>query len=176
MGTTTKTEPTVGRNRARESGPETELDEEREQQYDLLTAAIIGAAVGAGITLLLRRGPSGRRPVGPLVRYAGRGAALAGLAGMEGAKWAGSRGLEGARLAGDRAVEGARWAAPHAKRGFRTAVDRGGELVDRIPVDDVVEQVREYVDTARGAINDVVQDELNDLRKAVRRQRKRIGI
>jgi gas vesicle protein len=166
----------VGRNRARESGPETELDEEREQQYDLLTAAIIGAAVGAGITLLLRRGPSGRRPVGPLVRYAGRGAALAGLAGMEGAKWAGSRGLEGARWAGDRAVEGARWAAPHAKRGFRSAVDRGGELVDRIPVDDVVEQVREYVDTARGAINDVVQDELNDLRKAVRRQRKRIGI
>jgi hypothetical protein len=166
----------VGRNRARESGPETELDEEREQQYDLLTAAIIGAAVGAGITLLLRRGPSGRRPVGPLLRYAGRGAALAGLAGMEGAKWAGSRGLEGARWAGDRAVEGARWAAPHAKRGFRSAVDRGGELVDRIPVDDVVEQVREYVDTARGAINDVVQDELNDLRKAVRRQRKRIGI
>jgi len=95
---------------------------------------------------------------------------------MEGAKWAGNRGLEGARWAGDRAVEGARWAAPHAKRGFRSAVDRGGELVDRIPVDDVVEQVRDYVDTARGAINDVVQDELNDLRKAVRRQRKRIGI
>jgi hypothetical protein len=95
---------------------------------------------------------------------------------MEGAKWAGSRGLEGARWAGDRAVEGARWAGPRAKRGFRTAVDRGGELVDRIPVDDVVEQVRDYVDTARGAINDVVQDELNDLRKAVRRQRKRIGI
>jgi hypothetical protein len=95
---------------------------------------------------------------------------------MEGAKWAGSRGLDGARWAGDRAVEGARWAAPHAKRGFRTAVDRGGELVDRIPVDDVVEQVRDYVDTARDAINDVVKDELNDLRKAVRRQRKRIGI
>ena len=103
MGTTTKTEPTVGKNRARASDPEMELDEEREQQYDLLTAAIIGAAVGAGITLLLRRGPSGRRPVGPLVRYAGRGAALAGLAGVEGAKWAGSRGLEGARWAGDRA-------------------------------------------------------------------------
>jgi hypothetical protein len=55
-------------------------------------------------------------------------------------------------------------------------VDRGEELVDRIPVDDMVEQVRDYVDTARGAINDVVKDELNDLRKAVRRQRKRIGI
>ena len=166
----------MGRNRARASDPEMELDEEREQQYDLLTAAIIGAAVGAGITLLLRRGPSGRRPVGPLVRYAGRGAALAGLAGAEGARWAGNRGLEGARWAGERAMEGARWAAPRAQRGFRTAVDRGEEMVDRIPVDEVVEQVRDYVDTARGAINDVVKDELNDLRKAVRRQRKRIGI
>jgi len=176
MGTTTKAEPTVGRNRARASDPEMEVDEEREQQYDLLTAALIGAAVGAGITLLLRRGPSGRRPVGPLARYAGRGAALAGLAGFEGAKWAGGRGLEGARWAGGRAAEGARWAAPHAKRGFRTAVERGEDLIDRIPVDDVVEQVRDYVDTARDAINDVVKDELNDLRKAVRRQRKRIGI
>jgi len=111
-----------------------------------------------------------------LIRYAGRGAALAGLAGLEGAKWAGGRGAEGARWAGDRAVEGARWAAPRAKRGFRNAVDRGGELIDRIPVDDVVEQVRDYVDTAREAINDVVKDELTDLRKAVRRQRKRIGI
>ena len=153
-----------------------DLDDEREQQYDLLTAALIGAAVGAGITLLLRRGPSGGRPIGPLARYAGRGAALAGLAGFEGAKWAGGRGLEGARWAGGRAAEGARWAAPRAKRGFRTAVHRGEELIDRIPVDDVVEQVRDYVDTARDAINDVVKDELNDLRKAVRRQRKRIGI
>ena len=145
------------------------MDEEREQQYDLLTAALIGAAVGAGITLLLRRGPSGRRPVG-------RGAALAGMAGLEGAKWAGERGLEGARWAGGRAAEGARWAAPRARRGFRTAVERGEELVDRIPVDEVVDQVREYVDTARDAINNVVKDEVNDLRKAVRRQRKRIGI
>ncbi|HEY0528990.1 MAG TPA: hypothetical protein VGD02_09180 [Gemmatimonadaceae bacterium] len=153
-----------------------ELDEEREQQYDLLTAALIGAAVGAGITLLVRRGPSGRRPLGPVMRYAGRGAALAGMAGVEGAKWAGGRGLEGARWAGSRAAEGARWAAPRARRGIRTAVERGEELIDRIPVDDMVEQVREYVDTAREAINDVVKDELNDLRKAVRRQRKKIGI
>src|SRR6476646_1643259 len=117
MGTTTKTKPTVGKNRGRASDPEMELDEDREQQYDLLTAALIGAAVGAGVTLLLRRGPSGRRPVGPLIRYAGRGGALAGLAGMEGARWAGSRGLEGARWAGERAMEGARWAGPRAKRG-----------------------------------------------------------
>src|SRR2546423_2303867 len=114
MGTTTKPEPTVGRNRARASGPEMELDEEREQQYDLLTAALIGAAVGAGITLLLRRGPSGRRPVGPFIRYAGKGAALAGLAGLEGAKWAGGRGLGRPRRGGGRAAGGARWGAPRA--------------------------------------------------------------
>jgi hypothetical protein len=98
------------------------------------------------------------------------------MAGFQGAKWAGGRGVEGARWAGDRAAEGARWAAPRAKRGFNTAVERGEDLIDRIPVDDVVEQVREYVDTARDAINNVVKDELTDLRKAVRRQRKRIGI
>ena len=98
------------------------------------------------------------------------------LAGFQGAKWAGGRGVEGARWAGDRAVEGARWAAPRAKRGFNTAVERGEDLIDRIPVDDMVEQVRDYVDTARDAINNVVKDELTDLRKAVRRQRKRIGI
>jgi hypothetical protein len=84
--------------------------------------------------------------------------------------------MEGARWAGERAAEGARWAAPRAKRGFNSAVDRGEDLIDRIPVDDVVEQVRDYVDTARDAINNVVKDELTDLRKAVRRQRKRIGI
>jgi hypothetical protein len=84
--------------------------------------------------------------------------------------------MEGARWAGERAAEGARWAAPRAKRGFDTAVERGEDLIDRIPVDDVVEQVRDYVDTARDAINNVVKDELTDLRKAVRRQRKRIGI
>src|SRR6476619_3460659 len=99
METTTKTEPTVGRNRARESDQEADFNEEREQQYDLLTAALIGAAVGAGITLLMRRGPTGRRPIGPLMRYAGRGAALAGLAGMQGGRWAAERGLEGARWA-----------------------------------------------------------------------------
>ena len=153
-----------------------ELDETREQQYDLLTAALIGAAVGAGITLLISKGPSARRAIAPIARYAGRGAALAGVAGLEGAKWAGSRGLDGARWAGGRAAQGARWAAPRARRGLRTAMERGEEIIDRIPVDDMVDQVREYVDTAREAINDVVKDELNDLRKAVRRQRKRIGI
>src|SRR3954463_7319203 len=66
--------------------------EGREAQYDLLTAALIGAAIGATATLLLRRGPSGERPVAPIVRgakWAGRGAAVVG---GRGAKWAKSRG------------------------------------------------------------------------------------
>ena len=40
-------------------------DEDREQQYDLLTAALLGATIGAGVTLLLRRG---RAAVGRSVR------------------------------------------------------------------------------------------------------------
>ena len=88
-----------GRSRARASDPETDLDEEREQQYDLLTAALIGAAVGAGITLLLRRGPSGRRPIGPLVRYAGgvRPGGMAGSRARSGRAAAGSKALAGRR-------------------------------------------------------------------------------
>lgn len=96
---------------------------------------------------------------------AGRGARVGGIAGLAGARWAGGR-----------AAEGARWAAPYAERGWRSARDKGEELIDRIPIDDMAEQVRDYVDHAREAINEVVSDELQDLRKAVRRQRKKIGI
>lgn len=165
MVTTAKTGPTTTRSRARGSNQEPELDADREQQLDLLTAALIGAAVGAGITLLFRRGPSGRRPVRPVLELAGRGARIGGAAGLAGARWAGGR-----------AVEGARWAAPYAEQGWRTAREKGSDLVERIPFDDMAEQVRDYVDHAREAINDVVADELKDLRKAVRRQRKKIGI
>ena len=55
-------------------------------------------------------------------------------------------------------------------------MERGEELVESLPVDEVADSVREYVDGAREAINDVVRAEMTDLRKAVRRQRKRIGI
>src|SRR5688572_23855184 len=64
----------------------------RDQQYDLLTAAVLGAMIGAGAALLLRRGPTGRRPLSPLARVAG-GAAVGA------AKWAGTRGRRSARWA-----------------------------------------------------------------------------
>ena len=75
--------------RVRESAPAGGTG--RDAQYDLLTAALIGAAIGATATLMLRRGPSGQRPVTPMLRgakWAGRGALAAGAAG---AGWARER-------------------------------------------------------------------------------------
>jgi hypothetical protein len=115
----------------------------RDQQYDLLTAAVLGAMIGAGAALLLRRGPSGRRPIYPVARAAG-----------DAARWAGKRGSRGAQ-----------WAAK-----------RGGELWDRVPVDSMREGIGDALDTAREAVADVVEHELRDFRKALRRQRKRLGI
>jgi len=166
-----------GRSRARASAPATNnSDDGREQQFDLLTAALLGAAVGAVVTLLFRTGPSGRRPIGPVLSGVGRGARLAGVAGLDGARWAGERAAPGVRWAADQGREGARWAGKRGAEGYRAARERGEELIDDLPVDDVSESVREYVDSAREAINNVVRDEMSDLRKAVRRQRKRIGI
>ena len=127
--------------RVRESAPVSEVG--RDAQYDLLTAALIGAAIGATATLLLRRGPSGQRPVAPVLR---------------GAKWA-----SGAALRGGAA--GASWAK-----------SRGGELIDRIPTEEIEESVRETVTEARDRIDGFVRSELTDLRRALRRQRKRLGV
>lgn len=110
-----------------------------------MTAALIGMAIGAGVTFMVRRGPSGRRPVSPLMT----GAAL-------GASWAGRR---AARMGS----AGARWAA-----------HRGEDLWDR--TEDLREQVSDYLGHAREAIDDAVESELKDLRRAIKRQRKRLGI
>ena len=175
MADTLKAAPS-GRSRARASVRETNMEEEREQQFDLLTAALLGAAVGAVVTLMFRSGPGGRRPIGPLLSATGKGAKWAALAGLEGARWAGDRAAPGASWAADRGRDGARWAGERSAKGYRAARERGEELVESLPVEEVAESVREYVDGAREAINDVVRAEMNDLRKAVRRQRKRIGI
>jgi hypothetical protein len=120
-----------------------ETDGGRDQQYDLLTAALIGATIGAGLTFMLRRGPGGSRPVSPVLRGLGQSA-----------RWAG-------KLSG----KGARWAA-----------DKGEDLWDRVPRDEIREHVSDYVGRAREAIDDAVESELKDLRRAIRRQRKRLGV
>jgi gas vesicle protein len=119
----------------------------RDQQYDLLTAAVLGAMIGAGAALLLRRGPTGRRPLTPF-----------------------------ARAAGGAAVTAAKWANKRGRRGARWAARRGTELWDRVPVDTVREEIGDAVHAAREAVADVVESELKDLRKAIRRQRKRLGV
>ena len=136
----------------------------REEQFDRLTATLIGIAIGAGATLLLRQGPRGR-PITPIMTGIGRGARVAGEYGLEGARLAGRHGAEGARWAGARGAKAARWAA-----------ERGEELIDRVPTDEIADQVREYVESAQEAINGAVESELRDLRRAIKRQRKRLGV
>jgi len=126
---------------------DTREHDERDHQYDLLTAALIGMTIGAGLTYMLRRGPSGRRPVEPVLERVGQGAS-----------WAGRH---AARLG----ARGARWAA-----------DRGEDAWDAIPHREIREHVSDYLGRAREAIDDMVESELDDLRTAVRRQRKRLGI
>ncbi|MGH7679249.1 MAG: hypothetical protein ACRENU_12330, partial [Gemmatimonadaceae bacterium] len=111
----------------------------RDGQYDLLTAALVGLAIGAGTTLLLRRGPVGERPLMPALRLARRGALLAG-------------------------------------RGARFAWDRGVDAWERVPREEIEEHVRDYFESAKETIDDLVHSELKDLRRAIRRQREKIGL
>jgi hypothetical protein len=125
-----------------------------DRDLDLLTAALIGAAVGVTATLLIRPGSSGRRPLMTGLSMAGRGA-----------RWAGMAGLAGAQVAGREAMK-------RARRG----VKRGTELMEELPLDNLRDQLRDYLDAAKGAIEDTVREELQDLRKSVRRRRKRFGM
>ena len=133
METTSATRPRRSP-RVRASGRERDGATESDGQYDLLTAALIGVAIGVGTTLLLRRGPSGRRPLSPLIG----GATLP------------------VRMAG-RSVAGV-FREPPSRR---AAVER---------------QVRSSMNAARERIDDAVESELRDLRGAIRRQRKRLGL
>jgi len=145
--TATPNQPRRRSQQPRASVPAREIDGGHESEYDLLTAALIGMTLGAGLTYMLGRGPSGSRPVSPVVRGVGRGA-----------RWAG----RGASRLGS---AGARWAA-----------HRGEDLWEAIPREEISDRVSDYMGRAREAIDDVVESELKDLRRAIRRQRKRLGI
>lgn len=109
-----------------------------DREYDLLTAALLGVAVGATVTYLLRRGPRGSRPL------------VAGAMGV---------------------VGGAQRGAKLLRRRRRALDERARDAMH-----DAGEQVRDYLGRARETIDDVVDAELRSLRKAIRRQRKRVGL
>ena len=62
------------------------------------------------------------------------------------------------------------------RQGAKWAANRGGEMWNKIPFDEIGDSIGEYVQNARETIDDTVTHELNDLRKAIRRHRKHLGI
>jgi hypothetical protein len=63
-----------------------------------------------------------------------------------------------------------------AGHGARIAWDRGVDAWESIPREAIEAKVRDYFDAARDHIDDFVESELQDLRKAIRRRRKKLGI
>jgi hypothetical protein len=53
---------------------------------------------------------------------------------------------------------------------------RGGELVEQIPVDRIEHDVRSSVGEVQERIDGFVRHELSDLRRALRRKRRQLGI
>ena len=117
-----------------------------DEQLDLLTAALLGAAIGAAAGFVLRPRPKRSR----LVR------------------------------AVERAERVGRDAGKSAGR-FRTTVGRqtadGAEWVrDHLSPKDARKELSRYMGEARERISDAVEEELRDLRRAIRRQRRKLGV
>jgi hypothetical protein len=120
----------------------------RDEDVNYLAAlALAGVAIGVTATLLLRLGASRKRPFLTSVRKAG----TAGVA---------EASATGRTIA----------------RKVRRGVDRGMEMVEEMPFDDMADHLRDYFEAARSAIDDTISEELRDLKKAIRRKRRRLGI
>lgn len=76
MESTTSSSPASGRS-SRASGRGVTRELERDAQYDLLTAALLGVAVGAGAALLIGAGVRRERP-GRVRKVVRRGTQMAG--------------------------------------------------------------------------------------------------
>ena len=81
-----------------------------------------------------------------------------------------------AEAARKRAAKLGRLGAKRMRHAASGAASRGEAILDQLPVDEVRDTIGEYVDTARHAIDEAVTDEMRALRKAIRRQRKRLGV
>ncbi len=108
--------------------------------------------MGVGVTMLFRRREPERGTLARGMELVGKGAGLASLAGA------------GARLAGK--------AADGARRGY----ERSAEWAEDVSLEGVGEQLHEYFEAAKAAVEDTVSGELQDLRKSIRRRRRRLGV
>ena len=61
-------------------------------------------------------------------------------------------------------------------RGVKWAEQKGEAIRDGVPVSEIGDSVAEYLETARQTIDDAVTREIRDLRRAIRRERKRLGV
>jgi len=117
-----------------------------DEQLDLLTAALLGAAIGAAAGFVLRPRPRRSRLV---------------------------RAVESAERVG-------RDAGKSAGR-FRKNVGRQAEhsadwVRDHVSPSDARDELKRYMGEARERISDAVEEELRDLRRAIRRQRRKLGV
>jgi len=117
-----------------------------DEQLDLLTAALLGAAIGAAAGFVLRPRPRRSR----LVRAVERAERVGRDAGK-------SAGRVRQRV-GRQASDGAEWVRDH------------------MSPSDARSELSRYMGEARERISDAVEEELRDLRRAIRRQRRKLGV
>jgi gas vesicle protein len=122
----------------------------REEELDLLTAALLGGVIGAAAGFLLRPRPRPRGVFGKLDVATERAA---------------KRARNVRKQVGRQARDSASWV-----RG------RGDAIADHFGPDDVSGHVKKYLGDARERISDAVEEELRDLRRAIRRRRRKLGV
>lgn len=67
-------------------------------------------------------------------------------------------------------------AARYGRRHSKRMAGRAASILDRLPMDEIGESLGDQLAAAREAIDQVVAEEVKDLRKAIRHQRKRLGV
>lgn len=122
----------------------------RDEELDLLTAALLGGVIGAAAGFLLRPRPRPRGVLGKIDIASERAA---------------KRARHVRKQVGRQAADSASWMR-----------DRGDALAEHLSPDEVSGQVKKYLGEARDRISDAVEDELRDLRRAIRRRRRKLGV
>lgn len=67
-------------------------------------------------------------------------------------------------------------ATRYGRHRFKQVADRTASVLDRLPLEDIGAALGDQLAAAREAIDEVVAEEVKDLRKAIHRQRKRLGV